>query len=220
MGYNIAIDGPAGAGKSTIAKKVAEKLGFIYIDTGAMYRSVGLYFSRNHVDVKDPEAVEKALGEIDIKLAYEDGLQHVILNGEDVSSMIRTTEAGNMASTVGTLGPVRQKLVAMQQKLAAENDSVLDGRDICTVVLPHADVKVYLTASVEVRAERRLKDYQKKGLQITLEEVADEVRKRDEQDMNREIAPLRKADDAELVDSSFMTIDQVVDAIIGLTKHA
>lgn len=219
MGYNIAIDGPAGAGKSTIAKKVAEKLGFIYIDTGAMYRSVGLYFSRNKVDIQDPQQVAAALDAIDIKLAYEDGLQHVILNGEDVSSLIRTTEAGNMASTVGTLGPVREKLVAMQQKLAAENDAVLDGRDICTVVLPNADVKVYLTASVEVRAARRLKDYQAKGSQITLEEVAEEVRKRDEQDMNREIAPLRKADDAELVDSSNMSIEQVIDAIISLTDR-
>lgn len=220
MGFQIALDGPAGAGKSTIAKKVAADLGYTYVDTGAMYRAVGLYFLRNQIDLKDEAAVVDALEKIDIDLDYVDGLQQVFLNGENVSTQIRNTEAGNMASNVGTLAPVRKKLVALQQHIGEVKDIVMDGRDICMYVLPNANVKVYLTASVKERATRRYKEYIEKGRDVTLEQIIKEVEERDYQDMNREVSPLQQAPDATLVDSSDMTIDEVVEAIIRMAKEA
>lgn len=220
MGFNIAIDGPAGAGKSTIARRVAEKLNFIYIDTGAMYRAMGVYFSRNHTDLADADAVKEACNTVDVHLTYEQGIQQVWLNGENVSQKIRTREAGNMASACAAVPAVREKLVELQKKLAKTSDVVMDGRDIGTVVLPEADVKVYLTASVDVRAERRFKEYQEKGQKAVLEDVKKEVAQRDYNDMHRAVSPLCQAADAILVDTSDMNIDQAVDAILNLTKHA
>ncbi|MDD7390408.1 MAG: (d)CMP kinase [Lachnospiraceae bacterium] len=216
MGFNIAIDGPAGAGKSTIAKKVAEKLNFIYIDTGAMYRAMGVYFSRNNTDLADENAVKEACGSVDVHLTYEDGVQQIWLNGENVSQVIRTKEAGNMASACAAVPAVREKLVELQKKLAETSNVVMDGRDIGTVVLPNADVKVYLTASVDVRAERRCREYQEKGLQAVLEEVKKEVAQRDYNDMHRAVSPLCQAPDAVLVDTSDMNIEQAADAILKL----
>lgn len=220
MGFQIALDGPAGAGKSTIAKRIAADLGYTYVDTGAMYRSVGLYFMRNQIDLKDEAAVLDALGKIDIDLDYIDGAQQVFLNGENVSTQIRNTEVGNMASNVGTLAPVRAKLVAMQQHIGEVKDIVMDGRDICMYVLPNANVKVYLTASVEARATRRYKEYVEAGKDVTLEAVIKEMEERDYQDMHRAVSPLQQAPDATCVDSSNMTIDEVVETITRMAKEA
>lgn len=220
MGFQIALDGPAGAGKSTIAKRIAADLGYTYVDTGAMYRSVGLYFMRNQIDLKDEAAVKDALGKIDIDLDYIDGAQQVFLNGENVSTQIRNTEVGNMASNVGTLAPVRAKLVAMQQHIGEVKDIVMDGRDICMYVLPNANVKVYLTASVEARATRRYKEYVEAGKDVTLEAVIKEMEERDYQDMHRAVSPLQQAPDATCVDSSNMTIDEVVETITRMAKEA
>lgn len=220
MGFNIAIDGPAGAGKSTIAKKVAEKLEFIYIDTGAMYRAMGVYFSRNHTDLTDVLAVKEACNTVDVHLTYEQGVQQIWLNGENVSQIIRTKEAGNMASVCAAVPAVREKLVELQQRLAETSNVVMDGRDIGTVVLPHADVKIYLTASVDVRAERRFMEYQEKGLNAILEDVKTEVAQRDYNDMHREVSPLCQAEDAILVDTSYMNIEQAADAILDIVKQA
>lgn len=219
MGFNIAIDGPAGAGKSTIAKKVAEKLNFIYIDTGAMYRAMGVYFSRNHTDLKEEETVKNACSMVEVHLTYEQGVQQIWLNGENVSQIIRTKEAGNMASACAAVPAVREKLVELQKKLAETSDVVMDGRDIGTVVLPEADVKIYLTASVDVRAERRFKEYQEKGLDAVLEDVKKEVAQRDYNDMHRDVSPLRQAPDAVLVDTSEMNIEQAAEAILNIVKH-
>ncbi|MDO5410969.1 MAG: (d)CMP kinase [Lachnospiraceae bacterium] len=218
MGFNIAIDGPAGAGKSTIARQVAKKLNFIYIDTGAMYRAMGVYFTRNQTDLADEEAVKKVCDTVEIKLTYEQGVQLIWLNGENVSEVIRTKEAGNMASACAAVPVVREKLVELQKKLAQTSDIVMDGRDIGTVVLPEADVKVYLTASVDVRAERRFKEYQEKGLTAVLEDVKKEVAQRDYNDMHRAVSPLCQAEDAVLVDTSDMNIDQAADAILKLVN--
>lgn len=220
MGFQIALDGPAGAGKSTIAKRIAADLGYTYVDTGAMYRSVGLYFMRNQIDLKDEAAVKDALDKIDIDLDYVDGAQQVFLNGENVSTQIRNTEVGNMASNVGTLAPVRAKLVAMQQHIGEVKDIVMDGRDICMYVLPNANVKVYLTASVEARATRRYKEYVEAGKDVTLEAVIKEMEERDYQDMHRAVSPLQQAPDATCVDSSNMTIDEVVETITRMAKEA
>lgn len=218
MGFNIAIDGPAGAGKSTIARKVAEKLNFIYIDTGAMYRAMGVYFSRNHTDLEKEAAVEEACRAVEIKLTYEEGVQQIWLNGENVSQIIRTKEAGNMASACAAVPTVRVKLVELQKELAKTSDVVMDGRDIGTVVLPNADVKIYLTASVEVRAERRCKEYQEKGISAVFEDVKKEVAQRDYNDMHRAVSPLRQAEDAILVDTSDMDIERTVEVILDLAK--
>lgn len=220
MGFNVAIDGPAGAGKSTIARKVAEKLNFIYIDTGAMYRAMGVYFSRNHTDLADEATVKEACNTVKVGLTYEQGVQQIWLNGENVSQIIRTKEAGNMASACAAVPAVRVKLVELQKELARTSDVVMDGRDIGTVVLPNADVKIYLTASVDVRAERRFKEYQEKGLQAVLEDVKKEVAQRDYNDMHREVSPLCQAEDAILVDTSDMNIEQAVEAILNLVKNA
>lgn len=217
--FNIAIDGPAGAGKSTIAKKVAAKLGFIYVDTGAMYRAMALYFLRKEISRNDQASIEAALDEIEISIRYEDGAQQVILNGENVSGLIRTEEVGNMASAVSVYGPVRQKLLELQRGLAQTSDVIMDGRDIGTCVLPQAQAKIYLTASSHVRALRRYKELADKGQMCNLEKIEQDIIERDYRDMHREIAPLKQAEDAVLVDSSQMDIDQVVEAIISVARE-
>ncbi len=212
--FNIAIDGPAGAGKSTIARETARRLGFIYVDTGAMYRAMALFLLRQGLDPKDQQAVEAACTQAQISLAYEDGAQQVILNGENVTGLIRTEEVGNMASATSVYVPVREKLVQLQKELAARENVIMDGRDIGTCVLPDAPVKIYLTASVRVRAMRRFKELQGKGISCSLKEIEKDIQARDEQDMNRELSPLRQAPDAVLIDSSAMTIEEVISAII------
>ena len=213
---NIAIDGPAGAGKSTIAKLVSKKLDFIYVDTGAMYRAIGLYFINNNTDVENEEELLKALDKIKIDIAYEDGVQHIYLNKVDVSKEIRNEKVGNMASKTSAYKPVRAKLLDLQRGLAAENDVIMDGRDIGTNILPNAELKIYLTASVEVRAKRRYDELVEKGETPEFETIKKDIEQRDYQDMNREIAPLKQAEDAVLVDTSDMTIDEVVDKITEL----
>ena len=210
MSFNIAIDGPAGAGKSTIARAVAAKLGYIYVDIGAMYRAMALHFIRRNIGAGDQAAIERAVQDADVSIRYEDGVQKVLLNGEDVSGLIRTEAVGNMASASSGYGAVREKLVALQKELASRENVVMDGRDIGTCVLPHADVKIYLTASSQVRAERRYKELLEKGQRADLREIEADIIKRDYQDMHRENSPLKQAEDAVLVDSSDMTLDQVV----------
>ncbi|MDY3827088.1 MAG: (d)CMP kinase [Lachnospiraceae bacterium] len=218
MSYNIAIDGPAGAGKSTIAKLVAKKRGYIYVDTGAMYRAMALYLLRTGVDISDRAAIAKACQNADISIAYQKGEQVVLLNGENVNAYLRTEEVGNMASVSSAVPEVRKKLVELQQELAAKEDVVMDGRDIGTVVLPNADVKVYLTASTHTRAMRRFLELQEKGQVADLEKIAADIADRDYRDMHRETSPLRQAEDAVLVDSSEMTIEQVVERILSLCR--
>lgn len=215
---NIAIDGPAGAGKSSIAKLTAKKLSFIYIDTGAMYRTMALYFIRQGIDTNDRALVESHCDKIDIRITYENGEQQIFLNGDNVSGEIRNEQVGNHASKVAAYRKIREKLVALQRKMAAGSDVIMDGRDIGTVVLPEADVKIYLTASAAVRAARRYKELQEKGVSCDLQKIEEDIIKRDEQDMNRENSPLRQAEDAILVDSSDMTIDEVVERIISIAE--
>ncbi len=218
MNHNVAIDGPAGAGKSTIAKRIARRLGYIYVDTGAMYRAMAYYLIQNQVDAADQEAIAAACQHADISICYQDGEQVVLLNGENVNAYLRTEAVGNMASVSSVVPEVRKKLVELQQKLARETDVVMDGRDIGTVVLPDADVKVYLTASVETRAKRRFLELQEKGEPADLAKIAADIEDRDYRDMHRDISPLRQAEDATLVDSSDMTIDQVVERILELCR--
>ena len=218
MSYNIAIDGPAGAGKSTIAKRVSAELSFIYVDTGAMYRAIALYLLRKEIRTDDSEIVKKALKEIEIAIQYVEGEQRVLLNGEDVSGKIRTEEVGNMASKAAALPCVREKLLELQRNLAKEHDVVMDGRDIGTNILPQAQLKIYLTASVDTRANRRYKELQEKKVDCDLEEIKKDIEQRDYQDMHRETAPLIQAKDAIYLDSSDLTIDQVVEKIKSLVK--
>ena len=218
MSHNVAIDGPAGAGKSTIAKRIARRLGYIYVDTGAMYRAMAYYLIQNQVDAADQEAIAAACQHADISICYQDGEQVVLLNGENVNAYLRTEAVGNMASVSSAVPEVRKKLVELQQKLARETNVVMDGRDIGTVVLPDADVKVYLTASVETRAKRRFLELQEKGESADLAKIAADIEDRDYRDMHRDISPLRQAEDATLVDSSDMTIDQVVERILELCR--
>lgn len=218
MSFNVAIDGPAGAGKSTIAKQVAKQLNFIYVDTGAMYRAMGLFMLRKGISIENQEALEAACQEVDITIEYQSGEQQVILNGENVNGLIRTEEAGAMASAVAKNGEIRKKLVALQQKLAASANVIMDGRDIGTCVLPEADVKIYLTASAEERARRRHKELVEKGEVCDLKKIEADIMSRDEQDMNREISPLKRAEDAVLLDGSHMSIQEVSDEIIRLIK--
>ena len=218
MGYNIAIDGPAGAGKSTIAKLVAKELGFIYVDTGAMYRGLAVHFLKKGIVPGEVEKIEAACEDAKVELGYENGVQQVYLNGENITSQLREEAVGNMASVSSVVPEVRKKLVELQQKLARETDVVMDGRDIGTVVLPDADVKVYLTASVETRAKRRFLELQEKGESADLAKIAADIEDRDYRDMHRDISPLRQAEDATLVDSSDMTIDQVVERILELCR--
>ena len=206
--YNIAIDGPAGAGKSTIAKLVAAKLGFIYVDTGAMYRAMALYFLENGIQPEDEEKVSAACGQIDISLRYQDGVQQVILNGRDVSGKIRTEAVGNAASVVSAYRAVRQALLALQQNLAKTSNVIMDGRDIGTVVFPDAELKLFVTASPEVRAKRRVDELEAKGIPASYEEVLENVKKRDYIDSTREESPLRQADDALVLDNSHMTLEE------------
>ena len=214
---NIAIDGPAGAGKSTIAKLVADKKGFIYVDTGAMYRSIALYIIENKIDVDNDEAVKKACDNIDISLKHVDGVQHVYLNDKDVSTDIRREDVGNMASKAATKKAVRDRLLNLQRDIAAANDVIMDGRDIGTFVLPNAELKIYLTASVMTRAKRRFDQLTEKGEKPDMDKIAGDIEKRDYQDMHREIAPLKQAEDAVYLDTSDMTIDEVVEKIISLS---
>ncbi len=217
--YNIAIDGPAGAGKSTIAQIVAKELDFIYVDTGAMYRTLALACFRDGIDTTDENAVVDKCESVEVTLGYEDGVQKVYLNGEDVSDEIRREEIGNFTSAIAVYSGVRKILVALQQDLASKNNVVMDGRDIGTAVLPNADLKVYLTASVECRAKRRYDQLLENGQTGDLAEIEKDIEDRDYRDMNRDVSPLKQADDAVLVDSSDMTIDETVQKIISLTKE-
>ncbi len=219
MSKSIAIDGPAGAGKSTIAKKVAKSLGFIYVDTGAMYRAMALYMIKNGIEASDSEKISETCKSADITIRHENGEQVVYLNGENVNGLIRTEEVGNMASASSVNGDVRTKLVELQQKMAETTDVVMDGRDIGTVVLPGADLKVYLTASSRVRADRRYKELTAKGVSCDIDEIEKDIIDRDYRDMHRENSPLMQAEDAVLVDSSDMTIDEVAEKILDLYKE-
>ena len=217
---NIAVDGPAGAGKSTIARLAAKELGFIYVDTGAMYRAIALYLLDNDTDINDEAALKSALDNININIVYENNVQHVFLNLQDVSTEIRSEKVGKMASTSSALAPVRAKLLDLQRDIAAKNDVIMDGRDIGTNILPNAELKIYLTASVDVRAKRRYKELQLHGENPDLEEIKKGIEQRDFQDMNRDIAPLKQAEDAVYLDTSDMDIPEVVDKIIQLKKEA
>lgn len=218
MNNNIAIDGPAGAGKSTVAKAVAKKLGLIYVDTGAMYRALGLYLIRNTIDVNDEALVISTLDSADVSIAYENGEQVVLLNGENVNGLIRTQEVSEMASACSAIPDVRKSMVKRQQALAKEKDVVMDGRDICEVVLPDARTKIFLTASADVRAKRRYDELKAKGVECDFEEIKADIIKRDDRDMNRAASPLRKTDDATLVDTSDMSVEEVIDRIVGLAN--
>ena len=213
---NIAIDGPAGAGKSTVAKRIAEIMHLTYVDTGAMYRALGLKAVRNGIDPGDAEAVAPMLPDTTVTFIKINGEQHVVLDGEDVNELIRTEEISHAASVISTLPEVRQKLVDLQREIARSTDTVMDGRDIGTVVLPNTPYKFYVTASAEVRAKRRFIEYQQKGIlgDMTYEDVLNEVKTRDERDMNREFSPLRPAENAVIIDTSEMSIDEAVDAVI------
>lgn len=213
---NIAIDGPAGAGKSTIAKSIAKKLQIIYVDTGAMYRAMGLYFVRKNINTGNPKEVQKACDSVDVTIDYIDGEQQVILNGENVTKLLRAEEVGKMASVVGKLQEVRTKMVELQQGLAKIRTVIMDGRDIGTVVLTDAGLKIYLTASSRERAKRRWSELTEKGIPCNIDEIEQDIIERDNQDMNRDISPLCQAEDAILVDSSNMSIEEVVDEIIAL----
>ena len=219
MGCNIAIDGPAGAGKSTIAKKVAKVLSFIYVDTGAMYRAMAYYLLSQGIKGDEQEAIAEKCQGADISIEYKDGEQIVILNGENVNGVIRTEEVGNMASVSSANPKVREHLLKLQRTLAASNDVVMDGRDIGTTILPDAEVKIYLTASPETRAKRRALEYEQKGIACDINQICQDIVTRDLRDMNREISPLKQAEDAVLVDSSEMGIDEVVNAILHVYRQ-
>ena len=218
MAYNVAIDGPAGAGKSTIAKIVAKEKQFVYVDTGAMFRALAIYFIRQGIKADEHDKISASLSGADVTIEYINGEQQVLLNGENVTPFLRTEEVGNMASASSVNGDVRNKMKELQQKLAATTNVVMDGRDIGTVVLPNAQVKVYLTASVEVRAKRRYDELIAKGQEADLEKIKKDIEERDYRDMNRDIAPLRQAEDAVLVDSSYLTIEESAQAILSLIK--
>ena len=220
MSVNIAIDGPAGAGKSTIAKAVAKELEFIYVDTGAMYRAMALHLLRQNIAPGEEDKMDAACENAEISIVYEDGAQQVLLNGENVTASLRKEEVGNMASVSSARPRIREKLVELQRVLAAKADVVMDGRDIGTCVLPDADVKIYLTASAHTRALRRCRELEEKGISCVLEEIEADINDRDQRDMTREISPLRQAEDAILVDSSQMTIEEVKAEIIRLYRES
>lgn len=216
---NIAIDGPAGAGKSTIAKMVSKKLNCIYVDTGAMYRAVALFFIKNGIASDDEKRIAKEIENIQVDIQFEAGDQKVLLNGKDVTEEIRAERVGNWASEISKYTLVREYLVKMQREVATKQDVVMDGRDIGTVVLPQANVKIYLTASSKVRAMRRYNELTQKGVFCDIHDIEQGIMERDAQDMNREISPLRQAKDAILIDSSNMTIDEVVEKIVSLVRE-
>ncbi|EOS69356.1 cytidylate kinase [Lachnospiraceae bacterium MD308] len=218
MGINIAVDGPAGAGKSTIAKLVAKEKGYIYVDTGAMYRGLAIHFLDQGIEPGDTDRIIDACRSAQVTIQYEEGVQQVYLNGKNITARLRDEEVGNMASKSSPIPQVRKKLLELQQGLAKEQDVIMDGRDIGTCVLPDADVKVYLTASVETRAKRRFDELTEKGVDCDLEEIKRDIAERDHRDMTRETAPLKQAEDAVLIDSSHMTIDEVVAAITALCR--
>ncbi len=218
MAINIAIDGPAGAGKSSIAKLASKELGYIYVDTGALYRTVGLYSIRKGIDTKNAEAVTATLGDIEVKLGFVDGAQHVFLNGEDVSEAIRTPEASMGASNVSAIPAVRTFLFDLQRDIAKNNNCIMDGRDIGTVVLPDAQIKIFLTASPEARAERRYKELLEKGEKVDFQDVLDDINKRDYQDSHREIAPLKQAEDAILLDNSGCNLEEGKELLLSIIR--
>lgn len=216
---SVAIDGPAGAGKSSVAKAVAAQLGFVYIDTGAMYRSVALYAIENNFAPKDEDKLKEVIDNLDIKIKHIDKEQHIFLNDKDVSSQIRTPEVSRAASDVATVGIVREKLVCMQRELAKVENVIMDGRDICTTVLPNAQIKIFLTASVDARAQRRYDEMLQKGTVCKYEQIKKEIIARDKNDSERKISPLKQAEDAIFLDTSDMTFDEVKDTIINMIKE-
>ena len=218
--YNIAIDGPAGAGKSTIAKMAAKKLDFIYVDTGAMYRAMALYFLRREIDAKDEKKIAEACEHINVTIAYQEGEQQVLLNCENVNAFIRKEEVSMMTSNTSKYPSVREKLLYLPRELAAANTVIMDGRDIGTCVLPDAELKIYLTASASERAKRRYLEQKERGVESDLAQIERDIIARDEQDMNREIAPLKQAEDAIYLDTSDMTIEEVVTKIVSLVQKA
>ena len=220
MGYiSVAIDGPSGAGKSTVARAAAARLGFVYVDTGAMYRAIGLAVCRRGISGADAAGIAAALPEIEIRLAYQDGAQHVLLCGEDVSDAIRTPEIAYYASKVSAVPEVRKFLLDVQRDMAKKGNILMDGRDIGTVILPDAPVKIFLTASAEKRAERRYLELCQKDRQLTRESVLHDIVERDRQDMTRAAAPLRQADDAVLLDTSDMTLDESIEAVLQIIQE-
>lgn len=219
MGFNIAIDGPAGAGKSTAARQAAQRLGFIYVDTGAMYRTIALYLLRHHIDVEDEKTLQEALDNISVSISYDNGVQHMLLNGEDVTSMIRTQEVSDEASRSSAHPAVRQKLLQLQRGLADTCDVLMDGRDIGTKILPDAGLKIFLTASVDERAKRRYKELEEKGESVSFEEIRSQIEERDYRDTHRDVSPLCRAEDAVLLDTSDMDLDMVVNTIVNMAKE-
>lgn len=219
MGFNVAIDGPAGAGKSTVAKLISKEMGYIYVDTGAMFRAIAIYFMRNNVTPENDDECIEACKNIDVAIRYEDGQQLVLLNGENVTPILRTQEVGDMASRASVNPAVRSTLLELQRKLALENDVVMDGRDIGTVVLPDAQLKIYLTADSHIRAIRRVGELKEKGIDADLATTEAEIIERDNRDMNRPVAPLKQADDAVLLNSDDMNAEEVAAAIIKLINE-
>ncbi|WP_251209206.1 (d)CMP kinase [Acetatifactor aquisgranensis] len=220
MGFNVAVDGPAGAGKSTIAKAAAKELNLIYVDTGAMYRAIALFMLREGVDLSDRQAIIEKCPRADVTIRYEDGVQVVFLNGENVNAFLRTEEVGETASVISPIPEVRKNMVALQKELAAHSDCIMDGRDIGTCVLPDARLKIYLTASSEVRAKRRYDELAAKGVESDFQKIKADIEERDYRDMHREISPLKKAEDAVIVDTSDMTVDEVIASILKLCRDA
>lgn len=218
MGFNVAIDGPAGAGKSTIAKAVSKELGFIYVDTGAMYRAIALYLLRKGIKPEDNKGIEDSCQEAKVSIEYVDNAQVVLLNNENVNDLIRTQEVSNMASVSSTNKKVRAQLLELQRDLAKNNDVVMDGRDIGTNILPNAECKIYLTASSRVRAQRRFLELKEKGVECDIDTIEKEIIERDERDMNRETAPLKQAEDAVFLDTSDMNIDEVKTKILEIVS--
>lgn len=218
MAYNIAIDGPAGAGKGTVAKIIANEKKFLYIDTGSLYRSITVYMLENNVDITNQIEVEKNIDKVDIKLVYIGEEQKVILNGEDVTGRIRTEQVSSATSIVAAIPKVREKLVELQRKLAGENNVVMEGRDISSVVLPNANLKIYLDSTVDERAKRRYLEQTSKGEEVVLEEIKKDIIERDNRDMNREMSPLIKVEDAIYIDASEITAQEAAEKIISLIK--
>lgn len=218
MGFKIAIDGPAGTGKSTIAKQVARRENLVYIDTGAMYRAMSLLMLQNGIPLNDAEKIGQECSRAQIDISYENGEQAVFLNGENVDAFLREERVGNAASAVSAVPRVRERLVQLQRELAESADVVMDGRDIGTVVLPDADLKIFLTASSRVRAERRYRELQEKGIEADLKIIQRDIEERDHRDMTRETSPLRQAEDAVVIDSSMMTVDEVIQNILDLIQ--